>query len=179
MLFHLLQRPGKHPCPQQGIVQPRMLMGPRLRKTENRDCDFTSLYLPHSRQHGSFHAACAQKDVQCGRVCCGWKKKSQSFEALNPLFCVYIMPALPWSYIPFLEAPVQLMTILRIRMRTLIKTSIYSMTATVVNLHCCFFIKCVLSGILLFKIFMMLIALFVCSNSFNESYFSSVIEWDD
>lgn len=90
------------------------------------------------------------------------------------------MPALTWSYIPFLEAPVQQqMTILGIRMRTLIKTSIYSMTATVVNLHCCFFIKCVLSGILLFKIFMMLIALFVCSNSFKESYFSSVIEGGD
>ena len=45
-------------------------------------------------------------------------------------------------------------------MRTLIKTSVYSMTATIVNLHC-FFIKCVLSGILLFKIFMMLTALSV------------------
>ena len=108
------------------------------------------------------------------------EKNSPSFEALYPLFCVYIVPALTWSYIPFLEAPVQQMTILRIRMRTLIKTSIYSMTGTVVNLHCCFFlIKCVPSGILLSKICMMLIALFVCSNSFNESYFSSIIDWDD
>lgn len=88
-LFHLLQRPVKHPCPQRGVVQPRMLMGPRLRKTENRDCNFTSLYLPHSRRHGSSILHAHRKMFSVDEFVVFGKKISKFWSFICFILCVY------------------------------------------------------------------------------------------
>ena len=153
---------------QQGIVQPRMLLRPRLRKTENRDCNFMCLYILPIADNTSIHASILHVHIKMFNVdefdVVG-KKISKFWSFISFILCVY-------NASPYLV----LHSISRSSRATdddienknedpnKNKYLLHDRNCSKPSWLFFFFIKCVPSGILLSKICMMLIALFVCSN---------------